>query len=261
MPAGGRRSECDVPLFSGRMWRTGLWMAAGLALNVAAGACRPSVWPGPEATREALVALHQEVRGRVLAGDLARADGFAYAVDAGELMRVASRLGDHEMYAALRSFRRPPADRGRARRSLHPRLRPLAADAGPRRRGGRPGRLRNHRGAAGLRGALGRRARFRRGRGPETGARDSGRLRAAREGRGRPCCSSATTSTSAAGTSPRTPSSWDYAPDYVARVAPGYRPAGLRGAGGAQLRGGPRRALAGGTDLRRVPAGDGHPVR
>jgi len=69
--------------------------------------CRSSIWPGPEATREALIALHQDVRGRVLAGDLARADGFAYAVDVGELMRVASRLGDREMYAALRGFGDP----------------------------------------------------------------------------------------------------------------------------------------------------------
>ena len=86
------------------MRRAGAWMAIWLAAAVAAGSCRPSAWPGPEATREALVALHQEVRGRVLAGDLARANGFAYAVDVGELMRVASRLGDREMYAALRSF-------------------------------------------------------------------------------------------------------------------------------------------------------------
>ncbi|MDE2660668.1 MAG: hypothetical protein OXI45_10685 [Acidobacteriota bacterium] len=86
------------------MGRSGTWMAAGLALAVAAGSCRASIWPGPEATREALIALHQDVRGRVLAGDLARADGFAYAVDVGELLRVASRLGDREMYAALRSF-------------------------------------------------------------------------------------------------------------------------------------------------------------
>lgn len=66
--------------------------------------CRNSVWPGPEATREALLDLHTDVRSRVLAGELARADGFAYAVDVGELMRVAARLGDREMYAALRDF-------------------------------------------------------------------------------------------------------------------------------------------------------------
>ena len=48
--------------------------------------------------------LHGEVRGRVLAGDLARTNGFAYAVDIGELMRVAARLGDREMYEALREF-------------------------------------------------------------------------------------------------------------------------------------------------------------
>ena len=79
-------------------------MAVGLALTVAAGSCRSSVWPGPEATREALIALHQEVRDRVLAGEFARTNGFAYAVDVGELLRVASRLGDREMYAALRGF-------------------------------------------------------------------------------------------------------------------------------------------------------------
>jgi hypothetical protein len=66
--------------------------------------CRSSIWPGPEATREALIALHREVRGRVLAGDLARTNGFAYAVDVGELMRVAARLEDREMYLALRDF-------------------------------------------------------------------------------------------------------------------------------------------------------------
>ena len=75
-----------------------------LAAAVVTSSCRGSVWPGADATREALLALHAEVRGRVLAGDLARADGFAYAVDVGELMRVASRLGDHAMYAALRGF-------------------------------------------------------------------------------------------------------------------------------------------------------------
>ena len=86
------------------MRRAGVWMAVWLAAAVTAGSCRTSVWPGAEATREALVALHRDVRGRVLAGDLARADGFAYAVDVGELLRVASRLGDREMYAALRGF-------------------------------------------------------------------------------------------------------------------------------------------------------------
>ena len=40
----------------------------------------------------------------MLAGEFARADGFAYAVDIGELLRVAARLEDREMYAALREF-------------------------------------------------------------------------------------------------------------------------------------------------------------
>ena len=79
-------------------------MAAGMAVVAAGSSCRDAAWPGPEATREALVELHREVRSRVLSGDLARADGFAYAVDVGELLRVASRVGDREMYAALREF-------------------------------------------------------------------------------------------------------------------------------------------------------------
>ena len=77
---------------------------AGAAAVLAAGGCGGSPWPGPEPTRGALVRLHGEVRSRVLAGDLARADGFAYAVDIGELLRVAARLRDREMYAALRDF-------------------------------------------------------------------------------------------------------------------------------------------------------------
>ena len=97
LPAG-------VPAILGWMWRNRIPVAAGLAATIALSSCRNAPWPGPEATREALIALHQDVRARVLAGDLARADGFAYAVDVGELLRVAARLGDREMYAALRDF-------------------------------------------------------------------------------------------------------------------------------------------------------------
>ncbi len=75
-------------------------------MALAAAGCRSSVWPGPEATREALVSLHAEVRSRVLAGDLARADGFAYAVDIGELLRLAARVRDRKLYDALRGFAR-----------------------------------------------------------------------------------------------------------------------------------------------------------
>ncbi len=74
------------------------------AALLAGSACAGEVWPGPEATREALDRLHAQVRSRVLAGNLARADGFAYAVDIGELMRVAARLRDEELYDALRAF-------------------------------------------------------------------------------------------------------------------------------------------------------------
>ena len=75
----------------------------GLFVLAAAG-CRRSVWPGPEATRETLIALHGEVRSRVLAGEFARPNGFAYAVDIGELLRVAARLRDRPLYDALRAF-------------------------------------------------------------------------------------------------------------------------------------------------------------
>lgn len=77
-------------------------MLAGLA----ALACGGAAWPGPAPTRAALHALHAQVRARVLAGDFARSDGFAYAVDIGELLRVAARLADPEMYAALADFAR-----------------------------------------------------------------------------------------------------------------------------------------------------------
>lgn len=54
----------------------------------------------------ALAALHEEVREIVLAGDFARPDGFAYAVDIGELLKAAARRDDREMAAALRRFAR-----------------------------------------------------------------------------------------------------------------------------------------------------------
>ena len=84
---------------SGGRARTGA--LAGLAL--AASSCQ-APWPGAAPTREALISLHSDVRARVLDGDLARTDGFAYAVEVGELLRVAARLGDRTMYRALREF-------------------------------------------------------------------------------------------------------------------------------------------------------------
>ena len=92
------------PAILGAMRRKRIRVALGLVAILAGSSCRGSPWPGPEATREALIGLHGEVRARVLAGDFARADGFAYAVDVGELLRVAARLEDREMYAALREF-------------------------------------------------------------------------------------------------------------------------------------------------------------
>lgn len=77
----------------------------GAVLLVLVGAgCSGSPWPGPEAVGAALGTLHEEVRERVLAGDFARPDGFAYAVDIGELLKAAARRNDREMAAALRRF-------------------------------------------------------------------------------------------------------------------------------------------------------------
>ena len=53
----------------------------------------------------------------------------------------------------------------------------------------------------------------------------------------------------------------DYAPDYLARVARDTGRQDLAELAAAQLRGRPRRAVTGGTDLRRLPAGDGHALR
>ncbi len=49
-------------------------------------------------------ALFAEVRSRVLAGELVRGDGFVYAVDIGELLKVAARYRDRAMADALRAF-------------------------------------------------------------------------------------------------------------------------------------------------------------
>lgn len=79
-------------------------LGLGLGLGLAGAGCGGSAWPGPEAVRRVLETLHQEVRERVLAGDFARPDGFAYAVDIGELLKVAARRNDRELADALRRF-------------------------------------------------------------------------------------------------------------------------------------------------------------
>ena len=72
-----RMLEVGGPAILGAMRRNRIRVALGLVAILAGSSCRGSPWPGPEATREALIALHGEVRARVLAGDFARADGFA----------------------------------------------------------------------------------------------------------------------------------------------------------------------------------------
>lgn len=84
---------------------TAAGVGALLLVLVGAG-CGGSPWPGPEAVDGALGTLHEEVREIVLAEDFARPDGFAYAVDIGELLKVAARREDREMAAALRRFAR-----------------------------------------------------------------------------------------------------------------------------------------------------------
>lgn len=88
----------------------GVRLAVGLGIGLGVGfvgaGCGGSAWPGPEAVGRVLATLHGEVRERVLAGDFARPDGFAYAVDLGELLKVAARREDRELADALRRFAR-----------------------------------------------------------------------------------------------------------------------------------------------------------
>ena len=102
--SGSRLGIFGVPPAVGL--RFGLGLAVGLAVGLGGAGCGGSAWPGPEAARRVLATLHGEVRERVLAGDFARPDGFAYAVDLGELLKVAARRKDREMADALRRFAR-----------------------------------------------------------------------------------------------------------------------------------------------------------
>lgn len=99
---GGRGTRA-APRPAGFLPRIGL----ALALGAASASCGDApFWPGPEAAERAFAALYREARGRVLAGDFARPDGFAYAVDIGELLKLAARRSDREMADALRAFAR-----------------------------------------------------------------------------------------------------------------------------------------------------------
>jgi len=78
-------------------------VSAALALCFVA-ACDRGTPREPTGARRAKEELHELARARVAGGELARTDGYVYAVDLGLLMIFAAREGDGEMYQALRDF-------------------------------------------------------------------------------------------------------------------------------------------------------------
>ncbi len=79
--------------------------AAALALGLALGSCGPppSPWE-PEDARRTKEELHRLAKERVLAGDLARADGWVYTIDVSLLMIFAANEGDQDLYENLERF-------------------------------------------------------------------------------------------------------------------------------------------------------------
>lgn len=78
--------------------------AVPLLLLTLVSACDPGTPEEPTGARQAKEELHALARARVLEGNLARPDGYVYAVDVGLLMIFAAREGDGEMYGELRDF-------------------------------------------------------------------------------------------------------------------------------------------------------------
>src|SRR3990172_3539597 len=79
--------------------------AAALTLAFALGSCRPPPSPGePEDARRTKEELHRLAKERVLAGGLARADGWVYTIDVSLLMIFAAIEGDRELYENLERF-------------------------------------------------------------------------------------------------------------------------------------------------------------
>jgi hypothetical protein len=74
-------------------------------LCLAVAWCAPTGSPQePSGARQAKEELHRLARGRVLAGNLARADGWIYTIDLSLLMIFAALEGDRELYGSLESF-------------------------------------------------------------------------------------------------------------------------------------------------------------
>jgi hypothetical protein len=79
--------------------------AAVLSLALATVACgaAPSPWE-PADARRTKEELHRLAKGRVLAGELARADGWVYTIDVSLLMIFAALERDQELYGSLERF-------------------------------------------------------------------------------------------------------------------------------------------------------------
>jgi hypothetical protein len=79
--------------------------AAALLAALSIFSCGPAGSPRePEGARRTKEELHRLARERVLAGSLARADGWVYTIDLSLLMIFAAREGDRELYGTLESF-------------------------------------------------------------------------------------------------------------------------------------------------------------
>lgn len=82
-------------------WVRGAACCLGVALWLGISSCRRPADPPPD-----LAQLHDKLRRQVHVwveqNNLARPDGFTYAIDVGQLLIYAARSGDRELYALLR---------------------------------------------------------------------------------------------------------------------------------------------------------------